>query len=96
MFTFALRLDYDTEGISRPRRESHETTVLLLPSSLNKLHRCTTTCQASSLRGVDVVAEVKEIVKGILPPFDQGTVGINVKSLGAVKVISGAYAVLMD
>lgn len=34
-----------------------------------------------------MVAEVEEIAKGIVPPFDQGTVGINVKSLGAAKVV---------
>lgn len=42
--------------------------------------------QATSLRGVDVVATVEETVKGALPPFDQGTVGINVMPLGSAEV----------
>lgn len=42
--------------------------------------------QASSLRGVGVTATVEEAVKGVLPPFDQGTVGINVLSLGSAEV----------
>ena len=42
--------------------------------------------QATSLRGVDVTATVEENVKGTLPPFDQGTVGINVMPLGSVEV----------
>lgn len=42
--------------------------------------------QATSLRGVDVTATVEEVVKGTIPPFDQGTVGINVMPLGSVEV----------
>lgn len=42
--------------------------------------------QATSLRGVGVVATVEETVKGTVPPFDQGTVGINVMPLGATEV----------
>lgn len=42
--------------------------------------------QASSLRGVSVTATVEETVKGVLPPFDQGTVGINVMPLGTAEV----------
>lgn len=42
--------------------------------------------QATSLRGVDVIASVEETVKGALPPFDQGTVGINVMPLGSAEV----------
>lgn len=36
-----------------------------------------------------VVAEVEEVVKGTMPPFDQGTVGINVKPLGSLEVRPG-------
>lgn len=42
--------------------------------------------QAFSLRGVSVTATVEEAVKGALPPFDQGTVGINVMPLGTAEV----------
>lgn len=42
--------------------------------------------QTTSLRGVGVVATVEETVKGALPPFDQGTVGINVMPLGSAEV----------
>lgn len=42
--------------------------------------------QTTSLRGVGVVATVEESVKGALPPFDQGTVGINVMPLGSAEV----------
>lgn len=42
--------------------------------------------QTSSLRGVGVTATVEETIKGALPSFDQGTVGINVMPLGSAEV----------
>lgn len=48
--------------------------------------KCAQIMQASSLRGVDVTADVEALVEGTLPPFNGATIGINIMPLGSAEV----------
>ena len=48
------------------------------------------TVATSALSGDGVGASVSELVKGVTPPFDEGTVGIHTLPLGAADVVAPA------